>query len=911
MSMVWILAELVDVRHPDTLFHKKVMVRVFRRSHDETTWVPGKVVYLCDQGFAPQKARILFVSGIEPTICCIPDDCSAAMPNCILDNMTYCLQVNDPPNTTGEASPLPNLEIARRTGYTSTSDSDFSDSSDEQRISSNLIIDERIRQLANRFLPQQVVGNGSGAAPQPIANGAGAQPLANGAAPQPLANGAAPQPLANGVAPQPMANVPLPHPMANAAAPQLRANGAAPHHIANGAALQPIYNRYAAPQPMANRAARQLMFNGQAAPQPIIYNRHAAPQQMIYNRQAAPQLIGNRHAAPQPMVNNAAPQPMVNNAAPQPIFNRNPAPQQIFNRPNVPQPMVYQAPPHVMDNGAARQQHLPLYPPLFYGLGPPPVAPRLAIQPVQPVVNGPPQPPAANDPISPPIVNEPALPAVNGPAAQPVVDVPVPPPVNDPVPPPVDNPVPPQVADPVPPPVDNPVPPPVVDNPVPPPVDNPVPPQVVADPVPVPPQVVADSVPPQVVDNPGPPQVVDNPVPAQVIAVPGPQQRVNGPAARLEVDDHPPNVVDDNVPPQVVDNPVPLLDVNGLAAQPEVADLVPPPIDDNPAVLPVVSGPASPPIGNCLASPPVANGPQPIVDNPASQPIDTTGDSRNNKAGDYCTEKFWKRLRKMQKIARIIDTELKNYTQAKDDLTTSSEEFDEEMNAQENIGGIEQNQSNPQVNLNNVHSEEDDKSVVEIIEDEVEGREEHNEQRRILKRKVSLSGLVANGSRSYLKRRRNSPSISFSSIRKKCHNLVEIGTGVAKVPGCIMTSIDWSSHSLATRQLLLSVFPRSVLAQYSLLGTQPSIYNMKRETKRVLNPMLVEDIVRTVASKCNVPKDLVRVRIKAICREEIRIFRQNERKMKHRRRHRQQSDDYLLSTSSSSSEELVVEEIYD
>lgn len=53
-------------------------------------------------------------------------------------------------------------------------------------------------------------------------------------------------------------------------------------------------------------------------------------------------------------------------------------------------------------------------------------------------------------------------------------------------------------------------------------------------------------------------------------------------------------------------------------------------------------------------------------------------------------------------------------------------------------------------------------------------------------------------------------------------------------------------------------FTFSVLAQYSLLGTQPSIYNMKRETKRVLNPMLVEDIVRTVASKCNVPKDLVR-----------------------------------------------------
>lgn len=42
---------------------------------------------------------------------------------------------------------------------------------------------------------------------------------------------------------------------------------------------------------------------------------------------------------------------------------------------------------------------------------------------------------------------------------------------------------------------------------------------------------------------------------------------------------------------------------------------------------------------------------------------------------------------------------------------------------------------------------------------------------------------------------------------------VEIGTGVAKVPGCIMTSIDWSSHSLATRQLLLSVFPRRYVIQ--------------------------------------------------------------------------------------------------
>ncbi|CAH1639237.1 unnamed protein product [Spodoptera littoralis] len=198
---------------------------------------------------------------------------------------------------------------------------------------------------------------------------------------------------------------------------------------------------------------------------------------------------------------------------------------------------------------------------------------------------------------------------------------------------------------------------------------------------------------------------------------------------------------------------------------------------------------------------------------------------------------------------------------------------------------------------------------VEIGVQEEEGGEKQKERRCRSKRKGSLASQVSDGSKSYLKRRKMLPHTSFSSIRKKCNNLVEIGAGFAKVPGCIMTSIDWTSYSLATRQLLLSVFPRSALAQYSLLGTQPSIY-MKKQTQRVLNPLLVQDIVRTVAAKCNVPKDLVRKCIKENCREEIRIFRKNQRKMKHKQR--QQTDDYVPSSSNNSaSEEIVVHEISD
>ncbi|CAH1639236.1 unnamed protein product [Spodoptera littoralis] len=347
MSTVWVLAELKDVRDPNTMFPQKVMVRVFRRGHDETTWVPGNIVNLCDEGQAPQRARILFVSKNRKLVLNkkelsgmqeiymreVVKRCLRTISDLRRNSQTYCLHVEDLPNSTGEVPSIPDLIINRCTGQTSTSNSDCSDSSDDDRISSNVIMNERRRQLPNRFVPQPVV-NGSGPAPLPIANGAAHQPIFNinrPAASHPIvANGAAPHPLANGVAPQPISNRhAVPHPMANGVAPQPISNRhAVPHQMSNGVAPQPICYRQALPHPMANGVAPQPICYRQASPHPMangvapqpIYNRYAAPHQMASG--AAPQPIFNRHAAPHPIANEAAVRPMANGAAIQPIFNR-------------------------------------------------------------------------------------------------------------------------------------------------------------------------------------------------------------------------------------------------------------------------------------------------------------------------------------------------------------------------------------------------------------------------------------------------------------------------------------------------------------------------------------------------------------------------------------------------------------
>ncbi|XP_075980540.1 uncharacterized protein LOC142979495 [Anticarsia gemmatalis] len=103
-------------------------------------------------------------------------------------------------------------------------------------------------------------------------------------------------------------------------------------------------------------------------------------------------------------------------------------------------------------------------------------------------------------------------------------------------------------------------------------------------------------------------------------------------------------------------------------------------------------------------------------------------------------------------------------------------------------------------------------------------------------------------------------------------DMVPIGNGHAKVPLRLLNDIDWNSHTNATRQLLQAVFPRRVLATHCLTGKQSPAF-MNRPPKKILDPKLVEDIVKMVSTRCGVPKNLVRNSITIKCTDEAKLYR--------------------------------------
>ncbi|KAJ8720573.1 hypothetical protein PYW08_006038 [Mythimna loreyi] len=106
-------------------------------------------------------------------------------------------------------------------------------------------------------------------------------------------------------------------------------------------------------------------------------------------------------------------------------------------------------------------------------------------------------------------------------------------------------------------------------------------------------------------------------------------------------------------------------------------------------------------------------------------------------------------------------------------------------------------------------------------------------------------------------------------------DLVPIGNGNAMIPPRLLATIDWNSHTAATRKLLEAVFPRSVLATHSLTG-KPSPAFLERPAKTNLDPKLVEDIILTVTKKCRVEKSVVRHAITVKCSDEAKLHRKRQ-----------------------------------
>ncbi|CAH2083923.1 unnamed protein product [Euphydryas editha] len=80
---------------------------------------------------------------------------------------------------------------------------------------------------------------------------------------------------------------------------------------------------------------------------------------------------------------------------------------------------------------------------------------------------------------------------------------------------------------------------------------------------------------------------------------------------------------------------------------------------------------------------------------------------------------------------------------------------------------------------------------------------------------------------------------------------VPIGSGIITVPASVYEAIDWNDHYRATLELLEAVFSKEVLATHYLGRNLPS-RSLRNQPKHQLNPLFVDEIVKTVCEKSGV-----------------------------------------------------------
>ncbi|XP_028158801.1 uncharacterized protein LOC114351699 [Ostrinia furnacalis] len=112
--------------------------------------------------------------------------------------------------------------------------------------------------------------------------------------------------------------------------------------------------------------------------------------------------------------------------------------------------------------------------------------------------------------------------------------------------------------------------------------------------------------------------------------------------------------------------------------------------------------------------------------------------------------------------------------------------------------------------------------------------------------------------------------------RKTKPDMMAIGDGHVYVPKCVFKCVDWTSHTIATRKLLLAVFPRRTLGTSSLTGKRSPAFPHLAPKKK-LPAKMVSDIIQTVAERCRVSTGLVRTAITSKCADEGKLLRESRR----------------------------------
>lgn len=105
-------------------------------------------------------------------------------------------------------------------------------------------------------------------------------------------------------------------------------------------------------------------------------------------------------------------------------------------------------------------------------------------------------------------------------------------------------------------------------------------------------------------------------------------------------------------------------------------------------------------------------------------------------------------------------------------------------------------------------------------------------------------------------------------------SLVIFGPSGTSIGRHFYSSIQWSSSSAATRQLLVNIFPGEVLATHTLTGKpSPAFLGRERPSKDQLDPAKTSDIVYIVTNKCGVTSREVRATITTKCADSAKKYR--------------------------------------
>ncbi|CAH1154720.1 unnamed protein product [Phaedon cochleariae] len=113
-----------------------------------------------------------------------------------------------------------------------------------------------------------------------------------------------------------------------------------------------------------------------------------------------------------------------------------------------------------------------------------------------------------------------------------------------------------------------------------------------------------------------------------------------------------------------------------------------------------------------------------------------------------------------------------------------------------------------------------------------------------------------------------------------CFNkMIQIGSSGTKIAKSTYDSINWNSYTAATRKLLITLFPRKVLATHSLTGKpSPAFLTSDKQKKMRLDATIISDIVELISKNCKVSESLVRNVITTKCADENKMYRKRMQK---------------------------------